>query len=103
MRLEVGCVDHDRLPIRSLGSQPHNDPGKHVHVAPPLTAVVERLGWAILLWCVAPAQAIAIDENNATQNTPVIDPWLAMALRKVRSERCHLFVVQPKKIAHHAP
>ncbi len=32
MRLEVGRVDHDRLPIRSLWRQPHHDPGKHAHV-----------------------------------------------------------------------
>lgn len=103
MRLEVGRVDHDRLPVRSLRSQPNHDPGKHAHVAPPLPSVVERLGWIIFLWRVAPTQAIAINENNATQNTPVIDAWLAMALRKVRSKPCHLLIVQPEKIAHHAP
>lgn len=36
--------EHDRLPIRSVRNQSHHDPGKHGHVAPPLPAVLERLG-----------------------------------------------------------
>lgn len=103
MRLEVSGIDHDGLVISGFRRQPFHDLSKHAHVAPPFPAIVERLGRAIFRWCIAPTQAIAIDEDNATQNTPIIDAWLAMALRKIWPEPCRLLVSQPEKIAHHAP
>ena len=48
----------------------------------------------------AQPQTVAIDENNAAQDTPVIDPRHAMSLRKERPKPGHLRVRQPKKIAH---
>lgn len=55
-------------------------------------AVVVRLGRAVFLGGIAPRQAIAIDEDYATQNTPAIDARLAMAHgrkrpKPVQSER----------------
>ena len=40
------------------------------HIAPPFPTVVERLVRTILPWRIAPAQAVAIDEDNAVQDTP---------------------------------
>lgn len=52
---------------------------------------------AILPRRARPSQPIAIDEDNAAQHPPVIDPRLAMALRAERLKPLHLRVGQPKK------
>jgi len=103
VRFQIGRVDHDRLPIRGLGSQPLEDPGEHTHLAPPLPAVVERLGRPLPGRRITPPQAIATDEDYAAQHASIVNPWLAMALWKERSQPRHLLVAQPEKIAHHAP
>jgi len=53
------------------------------------------LVWAILPRGIAPTQPVAVDENDAAQHSPVINPWLAMALGKIRFEPRHLLVGQP--------
>src|SRR5690606_21664807 len=98
--LEVGCVDHDRLVLGPLGSKADHDPGKDAVVAPALPAVVEGLGRTVFLWRVAPAQAIAIDEDYAAEDATIINTGLAMALGKERLQTLHLGVRQPVKIAH---
>jgi len=50
--------------------------------------------------CVAPAQVIAIDEDYPTQPPPVIDPGLAVGLRKEGFETRHLRLHRPEKIAY---
>ncbi len=85
MRLKIGRVDHDGLLLGALGGQALHHPGKDTHVTPPLPSVVERLRWAILTRRIAPPQAIAIDEDYAAQDPPIIDTRLAMALWKERS------------------
>ncbi len=80
MRFQVGRVDRDGLLLGALGGQTFHDPSKDPHVAPTLPAVIERLRRSIFPGRVAPAQAIAIDEDYAAQDTPVVDAWLAMAL-----------------------
>src|SRR5690606_21158661 len=52
---------------------------------------------------VTPSQPVAIDEDYAAQNPSIIDPRLAMALRKERLQPLHLRVGQPEKVAHHHP
>ena len=49
---------------------------------------------------ITPTQPIAIDEYYPTQNTPVINAGLAMALGKERFKTGHLRVRQPEKVAH---
>jgi hypothetical protein len=66
--LEVGCIDHDGLVFGAFGGQAHHDPGEDPVVAPALPAVVEGLGWFVFLRCIAPAQAIAIDEDYAAED-----------------------------------
>ena len=82
MGFEVGRVDHDRLSPRAFGGQTLHHPGKDALITPPLPAVVEGLRRTILLRSVAPPQTVALDENDAAQNPPVIDAWLAVALWK---------------------
>jgi hypothetical protein len=45
---------------------------------------------------ITPPQTIAIDEDYAAQNPPIIDARLAMALWKERSQPIHLLVRQPE-------
>ena len=101
MRLQIGRVDQDGLLLGAFRGQPLHHAGENPHVTPPLPSVVERLRRAILTWRVAPPQAIAIDEDYAAQNPPIIHPRLAMALREKRLQPLHLLVRQPEKIAHH--
>lgn len=103
MCFQIGCIDHDDLLLAALGGQPLHHPGEDAHVAPPLPAIVEGLGRAILPRRVAPSQPIAIYEDYAAQDPSIIDPRLAMALRKKRLQPLHLLVRQPEKVAHHNP
>lgn len=103
MRLQIGRVDHDRPAIGLLGGEPLHDPGEHAHAAPSDPAIVERLVRAVFTRRIPPPQAVAIDEYNPAQNTLVIDPRLAMRLRKVGPQPLHLRVAQPVKIAHRQP
>jgi hypothetical protein len=100
MRLEVGRVDHDRLLLGTFRGQSLHHPGEDPHVAPSLPSVVKGLGRAILPWRIAPTQPVAIDKDYAAKHTSVIDPRLAMALRKKRLQPLHLLVGQPEKVAH---
>ena len=83
-----------------LGSQTDHHLGKDAFVAPPFPTVIEGLRRAIFLGCISPSQAIAIDEDNATQDAPVINAGLAVGLREVGFKTRHLHVGQPKKVAH---
>jgi len=91
----VSRIDGVRLVVGGFCRQPDHDPRKHAHVAPPFPSVVERLVGAILSRRIAPAQAIAIEEDNAAQDTPVINAWHAMALRKIGPQPLHLSFAQP--------
>ena len=95
MRLEIRCIDHDRLLLGAFGGQSLHHPGEDPHVTPPLPTVVERLRRPILTRGITPPQAIAIDEDNPAENPPIIHPRLAMALRKERLQPLHLVVRQP--------
>jgi hypothetical protein len=103
MRLQVGRVDRDGLLLGPFEGQSFHHPGEHPPVAPPFPPVVLGLGRAILPWRIAPTQAIAIDEDYAAQNPPIINPGLAMALRQKRPQQLHFLVGQPEKVAHHHP
>ena len=83
-------------------ARPDHDPGEDPVVAPALPTGVEGLRRAVFLRRVAPAQAIAIDEDHATENAAVIDARLAMGLGKERLEALHLSVGKPVKVAYRA-
>ena len=101
MRFQIGRVDHDDLLLATLGGQPLHHLCEDAHGAPPLPAIVEGLGRAILTRRVTPSQPIAIGEDYAAEDPSIIDPRLAMALRKERLQPLHLRVGQPEKVAHH--
>jgi hypothetical protein len=103
MRFQVGRVDHDDLLFAAFGGQPLHHTGEDTHVTPPLPAIVEGLGRAMLPRRGTPSQPIAIDENYAAQDPQIINSWLPMALWKERSKSLHLLVGQPEKVAHDHP
>jgi hypothetical protein len=55
---------------------------------------------AVFLGRITPTQTIAIDENNPTENAPIIDAWLAVGLWKIGFKTQLLCVAQPVKIRH---
>src|SRR5690606_15211623 len=98
--LQVGRVDHHRLRGGSLRGQTVHHPSEDTLVTPPLPAIVEGLGRAIFLRRIAPTQAIAIDEDYAAQNPPVIAARLAMALAKEGLQPRRLRVRHPEELGH---
>ena len=95
MRFEVGCIEGDRRMVRGFGSQTRYYPHQHPHITPPLPTVVDGLVGAILSRCISPAQAVVIDEDNAGENTPVVDKRYAMAIREIWPQPLHLTLAQP--------
>lgn len=68
MGLQMGCVDHHSGLLAMLGGQPRHDAGEDTLIAPSFPTVLECLVGAIPPCGVTPPQAVAIDEENATQN-----------------------------------
>ncbi|PIL19190.1 hypothetical protein P775_15875 [Puniceibacterium antarcticum] len=71
----------------AFSGQARHNPRKDALFTP---AVVECFGRTILPRRIASPQIIAIDEDYATQNSSIIDPGLAMALRKKRFQALDL-------------
>lgn len=92
---EVGRIDHD-----VFGSQPGHHLREDTLVTPSLPTVVKDLVRALFPWRIPLSQAIAIDEDNPAQDTPIIDARLAMGLRKIGLKPRHLRVAQPEEIRH---
>ena len=92
----VSCVDHHGRLLTVLSRQPGHDPGEDTPVAPSFPTVVERLVRAVFPRRISPPQAIAIDEDNPAQDTPVINPGLAARLGEVRLQTRHLRIAQPQ-------
>lgn len=95
MRLEVGCVDHERVDLATQIGEFQEHPRKDAFLAPPLPAAVQRLVRTIRLRCIPPAQPIAVDEDNPAQDALVIDAWFAVGLREEWLQLGHLIVTQP--------
>ena len=100
MSLQLGRVDHDSLLLPMFGGQTSHHPGENAFLAPTFPAALKRLMWTIGDRSVAPTQAIAIDENNPAQHTPVIDAGFAVGVRKEGLKTRHLRLRQPEKIRH---
>lgn len=73
MLLEIDVVNHGCFLFTMLSSQTDYHLGKDAFFAPPFPTVVEGLVRAIVFEHVSPLQAIAIAEDNATQDVPVIN------------------------------
>ena len=90
MRFQVSRVDHHDPLLAAFGGQSVHDPGKDPHVAPSLPAIAKGLGRTILAGRVTPPQPVAVVEDYPAQHAPVVDPRLAMALRKERFQPLYL-------------
>lgn len=93
-------VNHDRLLLTVLGGQAGLDLREDALVAPPLPTVVEHLVRAIGPRRIAPPQAIALDEGNPTQHTPIIGAGFAVGLREIGLKTCHLRICQSEELRH---
>ena len=80
--LEIGCIGQHRLRNCGLRGQTVHYPGERPLAAPPLPSIVEGIRRTAFLGCIAPPQTIAIEKYYASQNSLVIDPQHAMAIRK---------------------
>ena len=74
MGLEIGRIDHDGLVLCSFRhSQALHHLDKDALVAPAFPAVIQGLRRTIFPRRITPPEAVAIDENDAAQDTPIID------------------------------
>ena len=99
-RLQRRRVDHDRLVLGNSGGEADHDPSEGPVVAPAFPTVVESLRRTVFLQRITTAQAIAIDEDYATENPTAIDAEFAMAVGAERLSARHPDIRQPLKIAH---
>jgi hypothetical protein len=49
--------------------------------------------------CITPPGTVSINENDAVQDTPIIDTLAAVAFGEIGLMRSHLIVGQPKQFA----
>lgn len=82
MCFQMGRIDHQRVGATTLIRQSEEHLCEDAFLAPPLPATVKCLVRPVFLRRIAPPQAIAINEDNAAQNPPVVNPGLAMGLRE---------------------
>ncbi|OAG71659.1 hypothetical protein A0J51_03154 [Gluconobacter japonicus] len=100
MRLEIRRINHNRLRLGFRSRQAIHHPHENAHVAPTLPAIVERFVRTVFPGRITPAHTIAVHKNDAAQHTAVINARFAVALGKKRPQTFHLFVRQPKQVAH---
>ena len=85
--LEINRIDYYRLGNCRFEGQPLHDPGEDSQAPSPLPLIVSSLRRAILLRCITPPQAIAVDADKTAQHPPVIDPGHAMLSGKTGRTR----------------
>jgi hypothetical protein len=78
----MGRIDHQRVRAATLIRQPEEHFCDDAFLAPPFPTAENCLVRPIFLRGIAPSQAIAINEDNATQNPPVVNTGLATGLRE---------------------
>lgn len=100
MCFQIGCIDHDGLWLCHPGREALHYPGKDLHPAPTLPAVVKRLGRPIFTRCIAPPQPVAIDKDYATENSTVIHSRTPVPLGEERPKPVQLRFRQPEQIAY---
>ncbi len=95
--VQASRVDHDRLGRGGRGGGSFYHPEENASFPHPLPSVLERPVWTIFPRCIAPAQPVAVHENDAAQHQPIFNPWLAVSVGDVRLKPRHLLVRQSKK------
>ena len=90
MRLQMCRIDHHLIRLARLGCEACEYLVEHAHTAPADEPIVDRFGWPVLRWSIAPAQPVADYENDATDNPAVIDAGNAVRQRKIWLNLAHL-------------
>ena len=96
----MGRVDHQLVGLAALGRQPGEDPVEHAQSAPADEAVIDRLVRAVVPGRVAPAQAVANNEDDPRDYPPVIDPRNPVRKWEIWLDPAHLRLRQPNQITH---
>ncbi len=100
MRLQVRGVDHQLIRSAAFGRERLEDAVEHAEAAPADEAVVDRFVRSITRRCIAPAQAIPDHEDDAADDTAIIDPRNTVRQGKVRLDPAHLRRRQQHQITH---
>ena len=82
MRFHVGRIDDQYVGATTLIRKSEAHFCEDALLTPPLSATVKCLVRPVFLRRISPSQDIAIDEENAAQNPPVVNKRLAMGLRE---------------------
>lgn len=109
VRLGVGRIEH-HLGGRTAGRRERlEDAPPDALDRPANVAVVQRLRWTVLAWCMPPGATRAQHLHDPTDQTSVVHTWLAACVacgrpavsrRQQRRKTPHLRLAQPKQIAH---
>ena len=95
MRLQMCRIDHQLVGLARLEYLV-----EHGHLAPADKPIVDRLGWPILCWSVAPAQPVATYKNEAADYPTVVKTRNDVRQRKIRLNLAHSRLGQPNQITH---
>ena len=90
MRFQVCCVNHHAFRFAALAGKFGEDFVEHAEPAPAHEAIVDCLVRSVVGGRVAPAQAVANDEDDAADHPPVINAGNAMRQRKERLDTPHM-------------
>ena len=112
------CINHQLVKLARLGGQACEYLVEHpsdgfptmpciagtfaisAHRAPADNPILDRLGWPIRPWRIAPAQTALDYENDTADDPTVINARNAVRQRKIGLNLAHLSLSQPKQITH---
>ncbi len=70
----MSCINHRLIGLSAFGRKPGEDRVEYAKTAPSDEALVDRLVRTILFRCIAPAQPVADDEDDAAGDPPLVNP-----------------------------
>ncbi len=100
MGLEVRAADDQSVVLACLAGQRGEDAAEQPHVAPANEAIVEGHVGVVARRGTAPAQAALDNEDDPTEDTPVIHPRHPVREREVRPDAPHLGGAELERDGH---
>lgn len=97
---EVGAVDHQPLGRPGPACEAGEDAVEDAHAAPADEAVVQGLVWPVAQRCVAPAQAVADDEDDAADHAAIVSAGDAVGEWEEGGDASHLRGREQDNIGH---
>ena len=100
MRFQMRGINHQHI-IGITGSGKRGEYlVEHTHTAPANEAVIDRLVWPVSCRCIAPAQAVADNEDNAADNATIGDAGNALGNWEEGLDPLHLGGREQENISH---